>query len=109
MPAHRLLERALRDRVVPLQVAIEVRRVAKKDVVRVQLIRFAAESADCLQPEDELGFRLHPAAVYLIVGRSLGAEPLDLFQHHAFELSKPVAGRCRRRQLQVSADLPGIL
>src|SRR5581483_5138539 len=47
-----LPQRRGRDRVIPLEIAIEVGRVAEKDVVGVELIGLAAESADRLQPED---------------------------------------------------------
>src|SRR5439155_19139499 len=76
----RPLQRQLGDVVVAREVALEVRRVAEKDVVRVQLIGLSAEAADRLQPEDELRLGLHPAPLDFVIGRTLVREPRDFLE-----------------------------
>src|SRR4029077_9583481 len=102
MPAHRLPQRLPGDRVVALQIATEVRRVAEEHVVGVQLVRLAAEAPDGLQAEHELRLRLHASAFDLVLGRAVTSEPADFLLNRALELPESVAGRRRRGNLQIS-------
>src|SRR5205809_4758770 len=94
---------------VARQVALEVRRVAEKHVVGVELIRFAAKPADRLQPKDEMRFGLHTPALDFVVGRSVGSEAGDLFAYRTVDFAQRVSWRRRGGDLQKPGDLARVL
>src|SRR6266403_4034870 len=99
----------MRDDLIALEVAVEVRRIVEKRVVGVQLIGLAAESADRLQAEHELRFGLYAAPLDLLVGRSLGGEPRNLLEDRALELAERMSRRGGRGDLRVAGDLARVL
>src|SRR5438093_1619177 len=59
------------------EIAVEESGIANEDVVGVELIGFAAEAADRLQPEREMRFGLSATALDLFVGRAVCRQMRD--------------------------------
>jgi hypothetical protein len=76
--AHRGLNGSDSDATVPRNVVIESAGMSQKGVVLRQPVRFSSETADALQPGDELVLPFRFRAVHLHLGRSLRGEALDL-------------------------------
>ena len=100
------LERAVRDVLITSKIAFEIRGITDEHVIGIELIRFSAESADCLQTEYELCFRLGMAAFHLIVSRAMIGQPIDLLENGSVDVGEGTTWRGGRGDLQKPANLP---
>ena len=87
----------------------EVARITAKNVVGVELIGFAAEAADRLQPVDELRVGLRASSLQLRDRRLLGRQLLERSNHECMEISERDARRCSRGDLKQTGNLTGML
>src|SRR5215471_5592777 len=94
------LERVVGDVPITNEIAFEIRRIPDEHVIGIELIGFSAESADGLQPEYELCFRLSMAAFHLIVSRAIIGQPINLLEDGSVDFGKWVTWRGRRGDLQ---------
>src|SRR4029079_12885416 len=98
-----------RRRAIAPQVLLEVAGIADERVVGVQLVGLAAEAADGLQPEEEVGFRLRQAPFQLAGGRPLLAERRELLRDRALDLGQGAARRRGGDDLEEAAGLARVL
>ena len=109
MAINRLPQRVGRHFLIATEIAIEIGGIAQVNVVGIQLIGLAAETADRLQSEHELRLGLYPAAVDLFGGRSLRRKLGDFLDNHRFELGQRVARCGGRGNLEEAGDLARVL